>query len=87
MSLGFIDYRGRLPIIGSPMGYGVQPTISPYGQPVIYIHPDSLPTTYPMSTLGLQGLSGGGGGGGYVSSLDTLYTPYNGGRDNTRQRK
>jgi len=51
--------------------YGVQQAVTPYGQPVIYIHPDSLSTAYPMSALGLQGLTGG-----YSSALETLYTPY-----------
>lgn len=54
--------------------YGVQQAVTPYGQPVIYIHPDSLSTAYPMSALGLQGLAGG-----YTSAIETLYTPYSAG--------
>lgn len=60
--------------------YGVQQAVTPYGQPVIYIHPDSLSTAYPMSALGLQGLTGG-----YSSALETLYTPYS--AANSRQGK
>ena len=63
--------------------YGVQQsTVSPYGQPVIYIHPDSLSTAYPMSALGLQGLTGG-----YASALETLYTPYGTAHNTNRHGK
>jgi len=69
--------HGRAPISATIAGaYGVQ---SPYAQPVIYIHPDSLSTAYPMSALGLQGLTTG-----YTSALETLYTPYAGTRDASR---
>jgi len=73
--------QGRGPVSATIAGaYGVQAAaVSPYAQPVIYIHPDSLSTAYPMSALGLQGLTTG-----YTSALETLYTPYTGGRDTTR---
>lgn len=72
------------PPTGIVSGYGVPAAaaaMSPYAQPVIYIHPDSLAAGgYPMSALGV------GNNSGYVpSSLETLYSPYGGGRDNTRQ--
>lgn len=62
-------------------GYGVKAATAayaqPYAQPVIYIHPDSLSTAYPMSAL--QGLTAG-----YTSSLEQFYTPYAGSRDTSR---
>jgi len=63
---------------GTPMVQ--QAGVTPYGQPVIYIHPDSLSTAYPMSALGMQGLTGG-----YASALETLYMPYNGSNQNTNR--
>jgi len=54
--------------------YGIQQAgMSPYAQPVIYIHPDSLSTSYPTTALGLQTT-------GYpqiaTTGYETLYQPY-----------
>jgi len=57
-------------------GAYVQPAgVSPYAQPVIYIHPDSLSTSYPTAALGLQTAAA------YpqqlaTSGYETLYQPY-----------
>jgi len=57
-------------------GAYVQPAgVSPYAQPVIYIHPDSLSTSYPTTALGLQTTAA------YpqqlaTSGYETLYQPY-----------
>jgi len=61
-------------------GYGgIQQTgVTPHAQPVIYIHPDSLSTAYPMSALGYQSYQGLTGG------YETLYQPYGRGQG-TRQ--
>jgi RNA recognition motif-containing protein len=56
-------------------------TPTPYAQPVIYIHPDSLSTSYPLQALGLSGITGYPATTAYTSALETLYTPY-GSRDN-----
>jgi len=54
-----------------------QAGVIPHGQPIIYIHPDSLSTVYPMSALGYQGYPGLTGlSGGY----ETLYQPYDTGQ-------
>ncbi|XP_047144972.1 heterogeneous nuclear ribonucleoprotein A/B isoform X1 [Hydra vulgaris] len=77
-------YRGGNPAIPGYPGMSVPPYPSPYAQPVIYIHPDSLSTAYPSAALG--GISGMTGAyphlqGGYTQSpMESLYTPY-GGRD------
>lgn len=69
----------QIPGVAAAMG-AAYPNVSPYAQPVIYIHPDSLSTAYPMSALGLQGLTSG-----YTSAIETLYTPYSSGsRDTAR---
>jgi len=61
--------------------YGAQPVaMSPYAQPVIYIHPDSLSTAYPNSALGYQTLAAG-----YPSAVETLYQPYAAGQSTARQ--
>jgi len=53
-------------------GYNIQQAgITSHAQPVIYIHPDSLSTAYPMAALGLQGYQGVATGG-----YETLYQPY-----------
>jgi len=58
-------------------------------QPVIYIHPDSLSTAYPLA--GLAGLTSypsiaTGGAPSYTSALETLYTPYSGGNRDVRHQ-
>lgn len=58
-------------------------------QPVIYIHPDSLSTAYPLA--GLAGLTSypsiaTGGAPSYTSALETLYTPYSGGNRDARHQ-
>ena len=73
--------RSRLPgsvVVGGYGGVPVGPTSSPYAQPVIYIHPDSLSTGYPISALGVGGISAAypGVNQTYASSIETLYTPY-----------
>jgi len=62
--------------------YGAQQVAMPgYAQPVIYIHPDSLSTAYPTSTLGYQSLAAG-----YPSAaIKTLYQPYSGTQGAARQ--
>ncbi|XP_057309078.1 heterogeneous nuclear ribonucleoprotein A/B-like [Hydractinia symbiolongicarpus] len=69
--------RGRLP---NSVVYGGMPIAAgatPYAQPVIYIHPDSLSTTYPLSAVGMTGLTAYPGiTPSYTSALETLYTPY-----------
>lgn len=55
--------------------YIQQAGVSPYAQPVIYIHPDSLSTAYPSTALGLQTTAT------YpqqiaTSGYETLYQPY-----------
>lgn len=67
-----------------PGSYGLPSGSSPYAQPVIYIHPDSLAAAgYPMSSMGLAGY------GGYASPLDPMYPSYNSSssRDNARPGK
>jgi len=60
--------------LGQPFGGPIiQHTghVTPYGQPVIYIHPQSV-SHYPY-----MGMAGAGGqGGGYSASLENLYMPY-----------
>lgn len=51
---------------------------TPYAQPVIYIHPDSLSTAYPLGIGGVTAYPAiaTGGAAQYASALETLYQPY-----------
>ena len=72
----------RLPA-GAALSYAGLPIATAgaaYAQPVIYIHPDSLSTSYPLQALGITaGLSGYPvASTGYTTALETLYAPYGG---------
>jgi len=46
-----------------------------YAQPVIYIHPDSISTSYPLQALGVSAAIPGYPSTSYPS-LESLYSPY-----------
>lgn len=74
--------RASAPMYSMPLA-----AASPYAQPVIYIHPDSLSTGYPLSAMGLAGMTAyPNTAPAYASGLETIYTPYNN-RDNSRHGK
>ena len=66
-------------------GYAGLGGTAQYAQPVIYIHPDSLSTAYPLGVGGVSALTAypaiATGGTQYTSALETLYQPYGAGRD------
>ncbi|XP_066933440.1 heterogeneous nuclear ribonucleoprotein A/B-like isoform X1 [Clytia hemisphaerica] len=74
----------RLPARAAALSYAGLPIATAgaaYAQPVIYIHPDSLSTSYPLQALGITaGLSAGYpvASTGYTTSLESLYSPYGG---------
>ena len=67
---------------GLPLGAGAA-----YAQPVIYIHPESLSTGYPLQALGLTGITGypAVASSPYTTAaLESLYSPY--GTSNSQAR-
>ena len=59
-----------------------------YAQPVIYIHPESLSTSYPLQALGLPGITGYSvSSSAYTSALESLYSPYGTNSQSSRNGK